>query len=590
MVDYTDSQDMSELAQAVWDSRCRLEPFQKQVVELVKDFCGHSYGEEIHKDKQPVNQFALAVITYQHHLMSADPRVLCTTRRQDLETAAIEREAALNEWIIREQIGQVFNKAISAALFSAVGGVIKVGLQPYRVGQQDDPGKVSVWYVGIDDWVQDMTAKTPSEWGFCGHRYRIPLARLLADDTIPHERRLRINQTERRPYNEFGNLKVEALSEGTRFPYPWKQYVDCWEIFLPEEKQVLTFVGNEGSAMFDPDPIKVVKWEGPLSGPYHVIQFHDVLDNPLSLPPVELYHDLSVSLNIIINKIIRQAQGMKRNLIFQKSTNAGDIQAYNDAKDGQGVALDNPNAAKEVTVGGPDQGMMALGVQLRNLFSLQAGNIDQLAGLQSQAPTAQQEKMLAESSSFLLSAMQSRAVTWMSAIFQDAAFWLFSDPHLSIPTQRPLGNTGMQMPFVMTHDLVQGHEEDYSIEIAPYSHVYKTPQERLQTLMSMMNSLLPMMEAAGQGAPIDIEYLVKLFSRYGDLPELEQVYQSPLPSQDAQQDQASDDSPTQGAQNKTTTHIRADRGNNGPAQQETQMVQMLQGMNSGGSSANGQAA
>lgn len=584
-----DRYDVAKLANAVWDSRRRLEPFQRRVAQLLADIVGPAYGEILHQDRSPVNKGALAVVTYMHRLMSNDPRVLYTAKNDQLATAALEREAAMNKWIVKEEVFKPLNAAVLSGLFGF--GVVQVGITPFRHGDAADPGKTSIDYIGIDDWFQDMTAKRDSDWGFCGHRYRVPLHRVQHDESIPIERRRDLRGTEWNPFNEFGNVKLETFSEGTRYPMEWQQYMDLWQVFLPEEQVVMICAGKPGNAgIFDDVPLKTFKWEGPKrqSGMYYKIQFHDVLDNPMPLAPVELYHDANVALQTIANKDIRGGEGFKKLLLVDKKANMADVDAITNAKHGEAVALDNPGAVKEVTLGGPDQGTILLWKLLDQTVSSQSGNIDQLAGLGADAPTATQEQMMLKSASGTLNAMQARVVSWLVPVFRGVDFWLFDhqmgDPQLSIPASYQLGDTGMSVPFTMTPDLVQGQTDDYDFEIAPYSHIFKSPQERLGALTGATQTIMPLVQAAAQGAPIDVGYVIQLMARYLDMPEIARMWNPALMG-------AQQVPPQQGGDGGgistggTREYVRRDRNNAGKARQDSEFMSALGSMKSNGHAA-----
>ena len=590
MHDPFNRRDMQDLASAVYDSRRRLEPFVKRTRQIVEDFTGPGYGKEIRRDKLPFNRGMLMINTLMHNLISGDIRTLHRTNDPELEIAALEREAAFNEWLIQENAVEQLRMAVLSALLCPIGGVVKVGVMPMRQDDRFDPGKTSLWYVSPDNWVQDMTANQYKDWAFCGHSYRIPLHRVLRDESISPDRRDELQSSPYRAVDEFGNPKLQTLSSGAASPREYMKYIDLWEIWLPESQKLCTFAGQPGGVtIFDTAPLKVIDWTGPINGPYpEPLQFHKVLNNPMGYTPAEMVHPLHQSANFVGNKMIRDSEGAKRLLLTPKTTNQADAQAVNEAHSGSALGVDQPQAYKEVTLGGTDQQTMVALQTILMQLNIQGGGFEQIAGVNNNSPTATQDEMKSNSAGASIAAMQKEVIRWMVRVFTDCDHWLFSkqngDPMLNIKTQRPVGDSGMMLPFTMNSDMVQGDTDDFHIQIAPYSYEYRTPQQEMGAVMQSLQAIQQIAGLQKAGIPIDMGYAVRMIARYNGTPEVERML-NPGGQPQSPEDAAHSETPSQGVQNSTRTYIRKDRGAHGPAQQQSELMSAIQSLPSSSGSA-----
>lgn len=55
------------------------------------------------------------------------------------------------------------------------------------------------------------------------------------------------------------------------------------------------------------DPIRIVDWEGPESGPFCILGFSEVPDQTMPLAPAATWYDLHNMINVLYRKMRRQA-------------------------------------------------------------------------------------------------------------------------------------------------------------------------------------------------------------------------------------------------------------------------------------------
>jgi hypothetical protein len=522
-VDFSDPQNVKRLVTAVEESRLRMQPYRAKVTERIRDMVGSHYSDNGTTCKMPINLLALALFTYRQRLISGTPRVLATTHNQAWRGTALEMEAGINDCLIRISAAREMREVVMDALLGM--GIMKVGVCQYKHGHEDDPGQVGIWRVSLDDWVHDMTCTSYRDAAFSGHRYRVPYSTVMNDPDIAPEIKDRLKPTNKSLHDEQGDPLAASISQGdTSYDKDEIQdYIELWELWLPDERRIVTLPASQSHNTLDGLVLRDVQWTGPKSGPYRILAFQGVPSNSLPLPPAATWQDLNDAANILMAKLIRQAERQKSNLLFQRGN---DLDAERIAKsaDGEAIGVDNPSGAQEASWGGPSANNLAFTIQLRQLFSYMSGNLDVLGGLSQGADTLGQEKILNEQTSATIRSMQSDVLDWVQDICVDVGFWLLSDPLLNVPLQKRVPGSTLDIPFRLTPDRLRGGYNDYTIQVEPYSLQRKTPSERLQALMATLQQvvmpLAPILQA--QQISPNAEGILKMIARYADQPELEQ--------------------------------------------------------------------
>lgn len=574
--------DVTRLDEALHEWTRQLEPFRDHTRNRIRNAVGHTYSSDGTAQKRPINLGALAVGIYAHRLMSANPQCLFTTDVQELEESALEQEAAVNEWIRRTDAGRALNEAVIHALYAGFG-VAQVGICPYRYAA-DDPGETRTYSVSIDDWLHDMTAKRFEDATVMGHRYRVPLDDVLDDESIPLARRNKLRPHDLKRTTELGSEKIEALSQSDRMSYTeFEDHIELWQLWFPRYKMLCTFeAGNQrGGLIIDGPALRAVDWEGPRNGPYHIVDFLPVPNNSIGLAPSGMWQELDDAINYIANKIIRDCEAAKRVMVYQRGDTA-DADVIRQTPNGFSAGVDNPDAVKEIYLGGPDQNQMAALSQLRMYHNLMAGNTDQLGGLSAQTDTVGQERLLAAGASVNLNSMSARTIAWAEGIFRDAAYWVLSDPQLNMSITKQLPETNLRVPFNMTADRVQGTADDYRIQIDPYTMSFSTPQEKLGQLLGVLERgvfplMGPMMQ---QGAQLDFQYYIDTLSRLSGRPEVGRLVQFVGPPNDALPESSG-----QMPSATTRTYNRRDTAGNSMQSQEQKLMQAMMTAGSAGQAA-----
>ena len=520
-----DERRTSRLLEAVQFSRDRMQPFREQRLAAVRAYVGSNYGEMGSTDKVPLNLMQMAVNIYRRQVAARAPQVLIVPKDNKLAPTAADFELAMN-WLIKEiDLESSISQWVIDAMFSI--GVMKVGISPGKQSEIEgyihDSGLPFADVVDFDDFVFDMNAK---RWDLCqyvGNRYTLPYEAAMDLKIFGNEQ---LTPSQITDYNEGGDEKVSILQTGGSWN-PERGYMDLvelWDLWLPYDNLLVTVQVVDNSGINGGKVVRVVDWDGPEYGPYHILSFGDVPGNIMPLPPAQAMLDLHEASNRVFRKIVRQADRQKTVTIVANGAEE-DGRRLVQANDGDVIRSDNPQATKEARYGGPDSASIAFLLQLKDLFVYLGGNLDALGGLGRQANTVGQESLIQRSANMLIADMQDRTTTSVRKVIESLADYLWNDP-VSVPKViKKVSGTDFSIPVEFTQDIREGDLLDYMIEIAPYSMQSRTPTERLQTISQMMTNfivpLTPQLQQRGIG--VNMDEFMRIMAQYSNLPEMERI-------------------------------------------------------------------
>ena len=517
-------QHLGRLRGAMRFSRKKLEPFRRRQKEAIEQYVGIDYSDGGSDKPVLLNLMEIAANIYERQLAARPPKVLVFTHSRKLRSHGVKLEQAMNSMLRTYDVHNALRRCVRSSLFSM--GICKVGTQV--IGNYEEEGfsftktRPYVASVSLDDWVHDMTSHVPEEIDYCGHRYRMSLESAKKDKSFNKSARENLTSMEDFSFNESGDERTSTITQGaSQHEGQLEDKIELWEIWLPKERLIVTLGPNEGDK-----PLKVVEWDGPPNplGPYHLLYFNEVDGNSMPLAPAMLWRGLHEVSNGLFRKLVREAQRFKV-IGLTRGVDSEDADRIRMASDGEIVGVDNPEAIQEKMFGGIDQRNFAFMLQIKQLFSWQAGNLDLMGGLGAQSETATQDQLLHASASQRMSGMQDEVRLFTKKVIRDWGFHLWSDPVESYPVrlnEQPVGpvETFLTPEERATHDFLL-HE----VDIEPYSMQFVSPQERLAKLNQIIGQVvlpsLPMMQQQGLG--IDYKELLNTFSRYSDLPELKDI-------------------------------------------------------------------
>lgn len=512
--------DFGRLRTAVDWSMRQLDTPRKKRLDAIRQYVGAHYADGGSDKRVPTNFLELAVTIYTQQLAARAPRALISTSDSSLRPFARNMEIAVNQIPDEIDLGGTLRRAVVEALFSFA--VVKAGLCDSGeevLGHQY--GKMFADIVSIDDYFCDMSAKSRDAIQFEGNDYWVTLdaARSMyndgpATDITPDEHTVTADQ---------GGARAESVGANSGADL-YKDMVWLRDVWLVRERKMVTY-GVKSLKIFG-----VSAWEGPVKGPYHMLGFSDVPGNLLPLPPMALWRDLHELGNSLFRKLGRQADSKKTVAAFQGG-NDDDVQALKKASDGEGIRYSGqkPDA---ITVGGIDAPTLAFYIQIRDLFSYFAGNIDSMGGLAPMTQTVGQDKLLTESATARMSAMRGVTIDFARGIFGDLAWYEWTDPVRARVISKPVKGTDISVRSAWSADTRRGRFEDYDFDIDVYSMQDDTPTIKLQKIgMAMKEYVLPALPSIeAQGGQVDFKSLLAIVAKLGNIPEIEDIVKFVDPS------------------------------------------------------------
>lgn len=519
-----DHKRFKSLQSAIDPARKQLEPFRQELADALKAYTGPHYGKNS-SDDRPINMLELSVESLLQQLSSRAPQVLCSTHKPELRSAAIELELAMNMALKKMKFEQEHRLWVLSAIFLV--GIMEVGLDIVESPEIDgEPLPITDVFceaIMFDDFVYDTSA---SKWnrrqvGFWGHKYRMSLEEAKNDTSFNAEARKELKPIDKTSKDETARIsKPDGGNTGEAF----NEMCEIWQIFVPQENEVITFSVDGGDI-----PLKTVKWHGPKHGPYHLMGFNPVLNNIMPLSPVANWIDIDDLENKLYTKLGRQASR-------QKTIGVTDTQGVKDGQtiiktsDGDVIAVGNPNAFKEASFGGVNQQTLGFALNVKAMANFVMGNLETQMGLGASADTLGQEKMIRQAANVRIGSMQGVLLTATQGLLQDIAFYLHHHPTMEFDLTIDITGTDMKLPVKWPHrnngygqevDVRKGDYEEYDISIVPYSMVDVSPGERANLLRNIWQT--DIMPAVQLGVQPDFNAYLNQLARYLDLPELRDI-------------------------------------------------------------------
>jgi hypothetical protein len=508
-----DGIDLGRLHDAVRGSYRDLSSYRDKTVGLVRQYAGSEYADNGRTMRDtPVNLMELAVGIYSYRLAANAPKGDVRTPYRRLKPYADTLRLALDYLTERIGLADTLRRAVKDAMFGM--GILKVGINDTdRLirGFSAEGGQPFAERVSPSDFVFDTTAKEWKHCQFIGNRFMVDAEALKAVGGYEH-----LDELSEAGLGESEDLKGSSMTQGDLSRAYRPRYI-LWELWLPYENVIVTLDEDLDRIL------RVQEWTGPREGPYVVLNFNDVPDNILPLPPTALWSELNIFANQIWRKIFRQTDRQKSITAFAGGSQK-DAERVQQAADGEVVHGDSIRDVQEVRYGGPDQQLVGLATAIDPIFSRLAGNLDVAGGLSTMGQTATQDAILNQNSSVRFDTMAASVAEFVGKVFTELAWWMWTDPYIDLPLVKRIGRT-VEIEVSFNERAKEGEFFDYSFSVVPYSMTNKTPEQMFQGVVQILQTLfMPMAEMAmQQGVQIDMQALMRLVSRWLDIPDLNSV-------------------------------------------------------------------
>jgi len=457
-------------------------------------YAGRFYGKSLKDDKEgrkasPLNLAYSAVSTIIPNLVYNDPKCKVTTGtlayRDYAEMIAMAIDYALTMLKFRENL----RKVIFDALFTA--GFMKTGIALSDRTVQVDGRRVSVgqFYadrVDSDDMILDPSARDWREQRIVGNRYRADADKMLETGFgDPDLIRKLSTRTEEGPTGQSAGEKLGG-NRGEDHIRGIQRYVDLVDLYIPDENRIVTMPYKKD--MVQDAFINESEYVGPDTGPYHMLAFSPVSENILPVAPASIWYDLHVLGNRIARKLGRQAERLKRVLVYEGAA-IEDATEIAEADDGEAIRVDDISKIKEVTFGGASPESYTWMEWVKRNFSEMAGNVELMSGQSPTAPTLGQSEIMQANGSVRLGDMQNLVYDFTAEIAHDAGFYVHTDPLIELPLTRRV--SGQDTQVIYTPEMRKGEWLDYMVKIQPYSMARPDPNMSVRRKLEFATNVIP---------------------------------------------------------------------------------------------------
>jgi hypothetical protein len=586
--------DIVRLCQSMQRARLVLRRVREERREIVRQYVGRHWAEEGTRERVPVNLIALYVSIVSRSLVPKCPRAMLSTFQQQFKPVVAAMQAWANKEIEDVRLENSLRRCVTDALFSI--GIMKVALaapdEAAGMGWNLRAGEPFAECVDLDDFIYDAShARDLSQSGFIGHRRRVPLE-AVKDSKIYGKYRKDLSASNDPLINQEGDERVSVLGRGYYGDQEeFEDMIDLWEVYLPRHRIILTLAEDQLSGPTEKgsdEPLRVQRWLGPDTGPYHILSYGMVPGNAMPKAPLQDLIDLHEAVNRTYRKLIRTIDRIKENLLVESGATE-DAQRIIDASDGEGVRVDRVDKLKQMVFSGQSlQNLLLVGPHLKEMFSWMAGNLEMMGGLSPQSKTLGQDKMLEENASRTVASLQQDTVNWTADVLKALCWYWYHDPFKVMETahaleglpgleiQRQVGPTGSGLALRRDRPWAE-----LEVKVDPYSMQHSTPQSRMAALNQVVQTILiPLMPVLQQqGIGFDVSAWLKKMAAYMDQPDLSDIITITAPPEG--------EAPSSGGEGPkpaetTRNYVRENRPERTQQGNDMLLRNSLMGVNSGG--------
>jgi hypothetical protein len=481
----------------------RIKHMRDARVSFITKYVGDFYarkgtGNDEDRKATPLNLMYQAITTYVANLVYADPVADVSSPtllyRPYAEVLGLATDSVIRTINLRKTLRLVtadamFGAGIMKNGIASSGEIAMIESEPYAIGRPYADR------VDLDDYVLDPMCRTREEAEFEGHIIRVPKELLLESGLLANDviEKLSPSVTLSEGASQIGGrVNVSEV----------RDYVDLLELYLPHENAVVMLPWKNGEA--GQEFLDVREYLGPSCGPFHMLGFSWVPDNPMPVPPAGMWNDLHEMVNRVARKVGRQAQRNKKLFLYEIGEEL-DAEAIRESGDMEFVGVSNPDKVKEVELGGATDSSYEFLQWAKGEFSQQAGNLDLMSGAQSTADTATEAEMLRNSQGVRLSDMSEQVYHFTGDVMGAIAYYLHTDPLIDLPLAKRVGAQDIQLRY--TPEMRQGEFFEYNIRVRPYSMQRMDPQQRMRKKLDIFGRVVPsLVQATVQCAQLGIAF------------------------------------------------------------------------------------
>lgn len=537
----------------------RLSNFRMARLHFLKQYVGPYYDKvEGETGTAAINMIFNAIRVLVPTMVMNFPKHTIETPYMAIRQYAELLGLALDQHDKKIRIADIYRRVIVDAIFTL--GILKTGLAQsdsvYAIDDETniDPGTVYTEAVDFDNFVVDPNSREHMfrDAMFMGDRITVPRKMLLDSGLYDNDL---IDQLPRagnisQPETKAENISKEEIDQQENSDL--EDDVEIVELWVPSANAIVTIPGTK-DVMFD-DYLRVDDYYGVKEGPYTLLALTPpVPGNPMPIPMVGVWHDLHVLANRMAKKVVEQAERQKT-IIGYKRASADDAQQVRDAGDGEGVAMDDPDAVREFNLGGQQNSNERQLDSLESWFNMMAGNPAQVGGQNIEAKSATAANLLQQNAGVGLEDMKDMVYKMAADESRRRAWYFHTDPLMKIPLiQRQQQGPGItpqgqwlatptmnEVQVILTPEARSGDFIDFVFSIQPESMGRIDSKVRIQQEQAFCQQILPAVATAAQllmsmGIPFDAVSMMIRMAKDMGITWLDEVLYNPAFQQQMQQ-------------------------------------------------------
>jgi hypothetical protein len=521
MIDLTNEIDRKRYHAAEQNSRDAMQPWRDSRTGMLRQYVGSAYGIMGPHLTTYVNNLNRTANIYSMALAFNNPQVKVNSFDQKLWPECRKWEVNINKVIANISINFAFQECLLDAFFLMGVGKTRMAEDEEREIFPDvwiDPGKPWFNRVSFDDLILDLPARNCREFRFIGDRYRCSLDGVRKRDDYESKVVRKLGATSKFTYDAGSNYASE-IANGQRVDDDDLEPM-CWlkDVYFPKTKEFVTFSADN----LDLPPLKVDKSDEGDYGPYDLMYFGIVPDNPLPTTPAQQLIALDLLMNRLYRKMARQADRQKNALGY---TPGGDDDAKRakDVVDGGTFMVRDKNSILPVNFPGVDANTNQFFMAAAEVYNTQAGNERAIGGLGDEAETLGQEEIIQTRAGGRIGYMKGQVNAFASSVCRKIGCLMYDDDSLTIESSLPAENTSYRVDSSWRPGERKGLKDQYEFSVEPNSMPWRPVDWKVKAVFNYLNTIAPIFPMVQAGI-LDIQELTKIVAEYENLPELERIF------------------------------------------------------------------
>lgn len=507
-----ESKHFQRLTECVKYSYERGRPYRQLNQMLVDAAMGQYYPRfGTVEPETPINLPWMAHRAIARFLYTRDPRALVNTPNPQWKSFTEDAEIAVNRTIRESHFGNILAKVVDQSLYS-VGALSMTA--DYVGTERGMEMQLVLRNVPMPNLVWDNNTLDIDQSDYLGEKMQMKLVDVREHPLFDEAARLKVQPSEPHTFGGYDADRPNFQRPYGSFRTNLYDYVDVWQVWDRADNRLYVWPVDQPNLKLMGRP-----WNGPRHGPIRVLHYGTPPGHAYPVSPMQNLHRISRAANILLTKALQQQQAAK-GLLLYTSAQKDEAQDAVDSVDLHAV-LNEHGALRWTHVGGAAPDTVAMSELARKLFSYAGGNLDQLMGQGSQAPTLGQERMLSEQTTANMKDMGEQVYEFVKAAVTDAYWFNIRDPHTQSRIWKPMGRTGLSVDMPWTPQKRRFIEEmEFDVDVEPYSYRSRTPDGRLADFLGVLQVLERWKpDMAAQGIMLDMEAIVRTIAKYKDLPE-----------------------------------------------------------------------